>query len=257
MHGKRIISENSSSFHFPTANLLLSGGGASAWHSSVGSNDLAMTMNPQIIRASVSLPNVNPTLPTPPSHPPMQSLSANGSASPSTQEQLMMSSSTGIHLPENATMGKFIPSTMYNLPLFLCSHHGCRNFASHASPPLPGQDMSSAIKMCAKHKIDRMVKVYNRCEFSGCSQCALYCTRAVAAYPFAMTGSTERSITQLYCAQHRQFGMAPIYSMCIEEQCESVAIFKKADEATVRYCKAHATAEMEVRVGCVSFQCLT
>ncbi len=130
----------------------------------------------------------------------------------------------------NNLIQKTIPPTMYDLPLYPCIYPHCKQFASHSS----SLNMIQSKKYCAKHKEENMGKIYKRCNFINCHQCALFRFEDNSSNP------------DVYCAQHRQQGMITIYEMCESRDCQLIANYRLASDLFARFCVTHSTPGMEV-----------
>eukprot|EP01036_Dinobryon_divergens_P023604 gene23604-31967_t len=78
-----------------------------------------------------------------------------------------------------------------------------------------------------------MRKIYNRCNFVNCLNCALF--------RFDDSSSNQ----DVYCVQHRQPGMVAIYEMCERRDCHMTANYRLATDLSARFCMTHAEPGME------------
>jgi len=160
-----------------------------------------------------------------------------GSTTESASLSSMDISSTANQNTENSAYSnlrqKIVPPAMYDLPLYPCIYLHCKEFASHSS----SLNMIESKKYCAKHKEENMAKIYKRCNFINCQQCALF---------------RFEDNSDVYCVQHRQQGMITIYKMCESRNCQLIANYRSASDLFARFCVTHSTPGMEVLVSHLS-----
>ena len=125
---------------------------------------------------------------------------------------------------------KALPPIMYDLPLYSCIYSYCKQWASHST----SLNIIQSMKYCVIHKGENMRKIYNRCNFVNCLNCALF--------RFDDSSSNQ----DVYCVQHRQPGMVAIYEMCERRDCHMTANYRLATDLSARFCMTHAEPGMEV-----------